>query len=59
MAPLFVLPRRWRVGDLRVGLTVLAAVRLLATGFQLFLRTNIVVRALALIGVNLLVGCNG
>lgn len=40
-------------------LAALAAVPLLATDFQLFRFTNVLVYALALIGVNLLVGYNG
>jgi len=60
--------RRWRPGDTRtvavvavvaVVLAILAAVPLLATDFQLFRFTNILIYALALIGVNLLVGYNG
>lgn len=40
-------------------LAALAAVPLLATDFQLFRFTNVLIYALALIGVNLLVGYNG
>ena len=65
MTQVFATTRRWRIGDIRVGLGVtlvlaaLAAVPLLATDFQLFRFTNILSYALALIGVNLLVGYNG
>ena len=61
-------PRRWPVGGSRIApvvavvavvLATLAAVPLLATDFQLFRFTNIVIYALALIGMNLLVGYNG
>jgi branched-chain amino acid transport system permease protein len=47
------------VSVVALGLAALAAVPLLATDFQLFRFTNILVYALALIGVNLLVGYNG
>jgi branched-chain amino acid transport system permease protein len=56
---------RWRADNFRVvlvaslALAALAAVLLLATDFQLFRLTNIVIYALALIGLNLLVGYNG
>lgn len=40
-------------------LATLAAVLLLTTDFQLFRLTNVVIYALALVGVNLLVGYNG
>ena len=65
MTQVFATTRCWRMGDMRVGLGVtlvlaaLAAVPLLATDFQLFRFTNILGYALALIGVNLLVGYNG
>ena len=48
-----------RAAAVSLVLAMLAAVLLLATDFQLFRFTNIVVYALALIGVNLLVGYNG
>ena len=68
MTQVFAVVRRWRVGGLKVVsvvsvvslvLAALAAVPLLATDFQLFRLTNILIYALALIGVNLLVGYNG
>ena len=64
-------PRRWPHGSgsassgsvvlatALVVLAALAAVPLVATDFQLFRFTNILVYALALIGMNLLVGYNG
>ena len=48
-----------RAAAVSLVLAMLAAVLLLATDFQLFRFTNIVIYALALIGVNLLVGYNG
>ena len=68
MTQVFADPRGWPLGNLKIvvvvsGVTLvlatLAAVPLLATDFQLFRFTNILVYALALIGVNLLVGYNG
>ena len=68
MRQVFAAVRRWRVDSLGavsilpvvlILLAALAAVPLLATDFQLFRFTNILVYALALIGVNLLVGYNG
>ena len=68
MTPVLAGPRRWHVGSSKVVsvvsvvllvLATLAAVPLWATDFQLFRFTNILVYALALIGVNLLVGYNG
>ncbi len=68
MTPVVVAPRRWWAGDasavpvvsvVALVLATLAAVPLLATDFQLFRLTNILVYALALIGLNLLVGYNG
>ena len=61
-------PRPWQLGNYRVVLIIsaaslvlatLAAVLLLMTDFQLFRLTNVVIYALALVGVNLLVGYNG
>ncbi len=49
----------WGAAALALLLLALAAVPLWATDFQLFRFTNILVYALALIGVNLLVGYNG
>ena len=64
-ADLAAAPPRWRVGNpwgvalIVLLLAALATVPLLATDFQLFRFTNILIYALALIGVNLLVGYNG
>src|SRR5215467_8987935 len=48
-----------RAGLFLLVLTALATVPTVATDFQLFRYTNIVIYALALIGMNLLVGYNG
>ena len=48
-----------RASAMSLVLAMLAAVLLLATDFQLFRLNNILIYALALIGVNLLVGYNG
>jgi len=48
-----------RAGLFLLVLAALAAVPMVATDFQLFRHTNIVIDALALIGMNLLVGYNG
>ena len=48
-----------RAGLFLLVLAALAAVSTVATDFQLFRYTNIVIYALALIGMNLLVGYNG
>ena len=48
-----------RAGLFLVVLAALATVSMVATDFQLFRYTNIVIYALALIGMNLLVGYNG
>ena len=48
-----------RAAAMSLVLVMLAAVLLLATDFQLFRLNNILIYALALIGVNLLVGYNG
>lgn len=49
----------FRAGLFVLVLAALAAVPMAATDFQLFRYTNIVIYALALIGMNLLVGYNG
>jgi branched-chain amino acid transport system permease protein len=49
----------WVVSLVSLLLAALATVPLLATDFQLFRFTNILIYALALIGMNLLVGYNG
>lgn len=49
----------WVVSAVLLVLALLAAVPLFATNFQLFRFTNILIYALALIGMNLLVGYNG
>lgn len=68
MPQIFLVARRWRTGDPKLVLWVsivslllaaLAAVPLWATDFQLFRFTNILIYALALIGMSLLVGYNG
>ena len=48
-----------RAGLFLLVLAALATVSMVATDFQLFRYTNIVIYALALIGMNLLVGYNG
>lgn len=48
-----------RAGLFLLVLAALATVPMVATDFQLFRYTNIVIYALALIGMNLLVGYNG
>jgi branched-chain amino acid transport system permease protein len=55
-------PRRpvfWRACGLLAVLAAAAAVPLLASDFQLFRLTNIVIYAIALLGMNILVGYNG
>lgn len=52
-------PGLWRACGLLALLGVAAAVPLLASDFQLFRLTNILIYAIALLGMNILVGYNG
>lgn len=53
------LPRCWRAFGLLAGLCAAAMVPLFASDFQLFRLTNILIYAIALLGMNVLVGYNG
>ncbi len=53
------MPRFLRVGGLLLLLGAAAAVPLFATDFQLFRFTNVLIYAIALLGMNILVGYNG
>jgi branched-chain amino acid transport system permease protein len=59
MLPMAEIWQRARLAGLLALLGIAALAPLVATDFQLFRLTNILIFAIALLGVNILVGCNG